>query len=531
MTEALAVVLGTLLVVGGLIALDVDSSDLRSDQQILNQLVLKELDPELFKRDLVLGRDHHQLYIPGFPQFQAAVIRWWGGNPRSALELLRWPLGVLFVVGHYVLFRAVSSSPLAAGLATASALTVRNSLGGDYWGFDGLQSVQPRVVGSALVPVLLLAFLRWPRSRWFPLYFALPGALANLHPVTGLHLAEGVGLAFLWLERFGWRAWFRLAGGVACFAVGASPFLLAFLFTRDHLTDPAMLSIVRAGQDYRFPYLLFPIGLETALSVSFHAALLLAVIAWLWWRDRLTDDLRTLLTVGGAAVIVGIAGTAAVQIVGTLTDRPYLDIQQLRAVRLAYPALLAGLAIAYRRLLDSRMRQGVAAVLLLFLLSLIPPASVIHSFSAERRNRVKALLGVPVPASSPPVAAVVDPGAVPALLAWIRENTPPSARFLTDFFDVRAEAGRSITGSHKDGGVMWLAGTRPFYQWYRYIRAVDRCRNAGGAEGCWFALARTYDSDFVVVDPTLRRVDDPPDFERMWGRSGWSVWRRQDASH
>ncbi len=527
--EAAAVVLGSVLIVGALVALGGDSGNLGSDQQILNQLVLRELDPELFKRDLVLGRDHHRLYIPGFPQAQATIIRYRGGDPKAVLKFLLWPVGVLFLAGHYILFRSLTSSPVAAGLAAVSALTVRNSFGGDYWGFDGLQSVQPRIVGSALVPVLLLGFLRWRQSRWFSLYFALPGALVNLHPVAGLHLAQVVGLAFLWLERFRWRAWPSLAGSVACFAVGASPFLLAYLPTRDHLQDPALLPVVRAGLDYRFPYLLFPLGLETVVSIIFHAAFLLVVLAWLWRRRGLTDDLRTLLIAGATAVIVGIAGTALIQLHGVLTDRPYVDIQQLRAVRLAYPTLLAALALGYRRLLASRTRWSVVTLVIVFMLSLVPPATVIHSFSTEKRDMVKSVLGIPVSDRSVPLRQVDDPAALAALFAWVRTNTPPTARFLTDSLNFREETRRSITGSHKDGGVMWLAGTRPFYEWYRYVQAVDRCRERGG-EGCWFDLAYQYDAAFAVVDPTLPRVGSPPDFEKVWERSGWSLWRRRSTS-
>ena len=52
-------------------------------------------------------------------------------------------IGVLYLVGHYALFRALTGSWLAAALGALSALAVRDALGGEYWGFGGLRDVLP----------------------------------------------------------------------------------------------------------------------------------------------------------------------------------------------------------------------------------------------------------------------------------------------------------------------------------------------------------------------------------------------------
>ena len=113
----------------------------------------------------------------------------------------------LYLVGHYALFRALTGSWLAAALGALSALAVRDALGGEYWGFGGLRDVLSRAIASGLTPLLLLAFLRLRGQPFFAVYFILVGLVANLHPVSGLHLAQISALTHLWLGRFRLPAW------------------------------------------------------------------------------------------------------------------------------------------------------------------------------------------------------------------------------------------------------------------------------------------------------------------------------------
>src|SRR4029077_17730167 len=111
------------------------------------------------------------------------------------------------------------------------------------------------------------------------------------------------------------------------------------------------------------------------ISVAFHMALPLG--AWLVWRWRGQPHgvLTPLVPVMGAAVVLGFGGTAVIQAVGVVLDRPYVDIQQLRALRLLYPIALGALALTYARWLERRTRAARAAVVVLLLLSLVSPAT------------------------------------------------------------------------------------------------------------------------------------------------------------
>ena len=465
--------------------------------------------------------------MPWFLDLQAAVARGLGGDPELALAWLAWLMGALYLGGHYALFRAVAGRLLPAALAALGALAVRNSLGGEFWGFDGLRSAATRTIMAGLTPLLLLLFLRWRERRGFPGFFLLLGFLFNVHPVSAYHVAQATGIAHVWLARRRLRAAAAVAMGAALFVVAALPYVLRFFPLRDNVTDAADLALARAALDYRFPYLLYPIELPALLSVAFHASLLVAV--WLWWRrrGRPSADMTALEPVMVAALALGLLGTALFQGIGCWLDRPYVDIQQLRSVRLAYPVLLCALALVYARLLESRTGRARAAVTLLVLASLVSPGFLIHAVSSERREAVKAWLGL---AKAPPAAADADAGAIEALYRWARAETPPEALFLSDDFHFRLEARRAITGSYKDGSFAFLAGSRPLVTWYGRSREIAACRAARSRE-CWFDLGRRLRVDFAVVGPPIPAGGAaPPDFTKVWERGAWSVWRRVGMS-
>lgn len=505
---------------------------MRTDQQAYALLTAKRLDPSLLSRDGLYRYDPALLHVPLFTAAHAALARGLHRPPEAVLVWLAWPMGVLYVASHYLLFRRVSGSAVAAGLAALGSVTIRNALGGEFWGFDGLPSVATRTILAGLTPLLLLAFVAWRIRRSFPLFFFVLGALFNVHPVSAYHLAQVTALAHVVLARLRPRALAEVALGAGLFVLGASPYVVRFFPARDNL--PQAGALTRAALDYRFDYLLYPIKLDALLSVGFHLSLLAAVGLWALWpgaRRRAGEPtLMALAAVAAAVLVVAFVGLALIQGFGVWLDRPYLDIQQLRATRLLYPVLLCGLAVAYARLLARGIWRARAAVGLIVALSLVPPASLIHAASAEQRDAVKAWLGMRmVPAGPsvlpPPPSGPSDPGAQPALHAWVRAETPPSALFFTDDFDFRIQTRRSITGSFKDGALLFLAGSRPFTAWYELDRELVACRAAAG-RGCWFALARRLDADYAVVDRGVAQAEAPADFMRVWARSGVEVWQR-----
>ncbi len=310
--EWLAVALGVVLLVG--IEVHLGPRALRADQDAYDLLVAKRLDPSILARDVLYRYDPALLHVPLFIELHAALARALHRPPEAVLVWLAWPMGMLYVAGHYGLFRAVSGSALAAGLAALGSVTLRNALGGEFWGFNGLPSVATRTILAGLVPLLLLAFVAWRGRRSFPLYFLVLGALFNVHPVSAYHLAQITAIAHVALARFRLRALAEVGLGIGLFGLGALPYALRFFPARDNL--PHAGALTRAALDYRFPYLLYPIGLDALLSVAFHLSLLIA--AWLWWmrraelREAAGGMMTVLNAVAGSALVAAFAGLAVI---------------------------------------------------------------------------------------------------------------------------------------------------------------------------------------------------------------------------
>jgi hypothetical protein len=200
-------------------------------------------------------------------------------------------------------------------LGALSVLTIRQGLGGDYWGFDGPSSVGPRTLQAIAVPLALM----------LPGWWAL---LALVHPGTV------------------WAA-----------ARHSRPF--SNYKPTDQSREPAAdSSIARDAILWRFAYLFYPIERRTLISVAGHLALPFTVWAWvgaptMWF------------VVAALSSSLGI--TALIQAHSSFTQRPPVDIQWLRQFRLIYPVLGLGFAAAYA--------QGHYW---LFPLALYPPTWAVH---------------------------------------------------------------------------------------------------------------------------------------------------------
>jgi hypothetical protein len=106
--EGLSVGIGALLILSVLALVDGPNPALRGDQVATNLMVVKSLHLDWFQGDPLYGSGYSRFYTPSFVALQTALARWRGEDPVAALKLLLWPAGLLFLVGHYLLFRAVT---------------------------------------------------------------------------------------------------------------------------------------------------------------------------------------------------------------------------------------------------------------------------------------------------------------------------------------------------------------------------------------------------------------------------------------
>ncbi len=499
-----------------------------TDQVANNLIVQSRLHPDWFRGDALYGAGLHRHYSPAWVRLQTAVARWLGGDPYAVLRVLYWPLGLLFFLGHYALFRALTGHPAASFLGAAAALPFRVSLGGDSWDFAGLGSVIPRTISAAAAPLFVLGLARWHTIKGSAALGLLLGLVANFHPVGAFHLAQIGILARLWEWRGSAPAWLSAGSAAAAFVVGAAPAIVAYLGGRVEIDDPSLFPLVREGILYRLPQDYFPMALQSVPGMLVRAAPLLFLL--LLVRRRGADPLgRTLGLVGVLAVGVGVVGAAADQLYGDLFNRAYPNLKQFRATKFAWLPLLSAFPLAFQRVLSGGPRRAAVALALGFAVAasvrplepLLPARNI-----APWQGWLATLDARSMTTLAPRGSWQGQPPEVRDLARWVAANTGRNDLFFTDLTGFRALTGRPITGSFKDGGYLLMAGTEPFLRWYLHIREVDACRRRRG-QGCWFALASRTPATYVVVDPHLPAAAAEPGFTRVWVGGAWSLWRRE----
>lgn len=490
-----------------------------SDQSVINLLVLRVLHPERLSRDAFYGRDYAKFYVPLYVRLQALLSS--DGNYTTGLQRLTVGVGVLFLLTHYVLFRAMGTGAIFAGVGTLGAMTLRPMFGAEYWGFNGLDSMLPREVVNAFTPLLLLAFLRW-RAPWQILrFFLFTGLVVSFHPYSGLHLFLAGAMAHLIIARGERRAWLEVIAGAGIFVLGALPFLAGFVPSRDNLSDPALLPTLREIQWVRWRFEFLPPDAPTVGVVTLGILLPAGLLVWLLRTNGVNQDVRRLLLIGAAGLGGAFLGTAAIQLWSAVTNGPYVTTEHIRMAKLIYPGLLVAFPLAYAQIWETARRPGSrVAIVILVAVSLVSPQQMLMATSRVRVE-AKRRLGLPVASQPQPP---VD-GDESALWNWARRETPDDALFFTDSPRFRVATERSITGTWKDAGFVSLSGTRPLYEWYQFISAVQRCR-ANAGEHCWFTLARATAADFVVVDPGVPKAETTDGFGKVWEQGAWSVWKR-----
>ena len=88
---------------------------------------------------------------------------------------------------YALLYRQTRSWSLSAFVAVLSS-AVTYTLGRSYWGIGSLASITPPTLVLAVVPLIVLSYLRYERQWRVLLVFAFIGVCGNLHLVTAANL-------------------------------------------------------------------------------------------------------------------------------------------------------------------------------------------------------------------------------------------------------------------------------------------------------------------------------------------------------
>jgi len=332
------------------------------------------LDDSQVRLATVAMKDHNPLLYPHDPVFREGGL--WLGHPPlflGAMKMVLVPsaysdptlpfrimapvLTLLFLLGMYALiYRQCLNWSVSVFIAILST-TVTHGPGEVSWGMGPLAVVTPTGFCLALLPLILIAFLRcWDhhkrpehlarRGPWRLLaVFASIGLLGNIELGMSMNIALVLAATYLAGRRFELRAW-PIAGACLLAAVaGAAPqfgYVMSLryaMFTESAPAAPVIFeALEQGGLRALFPNLAGDI-VDWTLSCS---PLIVLSIAVLFRLDRFeARNLQFWLVMFIASLGVAIIAQGLTQLSAELTGRGPIIIDFARAVPLAMPALYA----------------------------------------------------------------------------------------------------------------------------------------------------------------------------------------------
>lgn len=211
-------------------------SALSGDQINILTICAAKDHPGLLAGDEIAGQPRNlNYYIPLFVHL-VRLASLPDHNYLRGLNILLFATSLVYLWGWWLLFR-LWAPPLGAALGALLARGIVWLPGNEVWGIAGIWSMLPRTLFLALVPWVLLYWLR-ARSRegGWRLCALAAGCLVNVHPISGLAFVIGIlaaeaaygageGLRIGGIAR-------RVAAGAAAAALGMAPYVWVYFSSR-----------------------------------------------------------------------------------------------------------------------------------------------------------------------------------------------------------------------------------------------------------------------------------------------------------
>jgi hypothetical protein len=317
--------------------------ELSQTQTDILTLAAKRHQPDLLSPDPVFGDERlWRFHTPSFQSILEMALVPTGYRHLPLPLIILVPLTTLvYLCGMYaLLYRQCRSWSVSAFVAVLS-MTVVYALGRSFWGVGSLNSIIPATLYRSVIPLIVLAYLRYEKQWRLVLVFGFIGLMGNLHLVTAMNLTLVLLAVLLVRTRFHPRCW-PLVGACATAAlVAASPYLGYFMALRAELEAagrwPVEAATVVAALRLMEDRLLYPALLRQLLYwLGLVGVLLVPAAAVLARVERFrVRDLSVWVSFAVAALVVALGLQGLSQIVGTAMDQPPPIIDFVEASSLA----------------------------------------------------------------------------------------------------------------------------------------------------------------------------------------------------
>jgi len=539
-------VLVLLAVVAGNTLLTWRRDKITSQQANMLAETLKRDDPSLLGHDAVFA-GRWRLYPAAWHGLMSWALDQFGRrDPIDALRAIGAGALLVYLLSAYtLLYRQTHSTGVSVLVAVMS--TAVFSLKRPYWGLGPLTTVGPRSLYLALIPLLVLGFLR-QRNRWtVAAVFFGAGLLGNLHLPSAGNLVLVMLLAMLALGRCRPRVLALAAASLAAAAVGALPAALEYaraLGEARAFLAPASGADVRAALNVAGLHILYPGVLNEFLRwlpVAAMLAIPAGIVISRGGRYRVRN-LPDWVALAAAAMLVAAGVHGAMQWLGHRlgTAPPVLEFfDALRLVMLPLYVLFAQAAVHLLRLTQTHRGWAQAAVVV-FAAAMFGSSFNVLPLRHMIRDRLRRLGGKAAPCRDDP-----DKAELRVLARWAarEENTRRDAVFVTPHAEVRLRARRSVRWCPADVRYVYCFAPRRLGAWARGVRDVcsllsppagsraDADRIVAFVDTYWARRGGRPAPTFVVIagaaaPAPARRLEEvpPPPDAPTWG-THWRLFR------
>ena len=244
---------------------------------------IKRHSPGTFGHDPVYGEGKlWQFHTPAYQSLlELTLVPTDYQDLRLPFRAMAGVMAMIYLCGMYALLYAQTRSWSVSAFAAVLSARVVEVLGGGVWGVGSLASITPTGLVLAVLPLVMLAFLRHSRpqrdqevpAQWrLLLVFGAVGLLGNFHLVTAMNVTIVLLIAYVARQRFSPRCVPMALGCGLAALVAASPYAGYYFSLRARMgqLDPQPL----AATLYQ--------ALRIGHLVTFYPELLKSMLEWQW---------------------------------------------------------------------------------------------------------------------------------------------------------------------------------------------------------------------------------------------------------
>jgi hypothetical protein len=454
-----------------------------TDTQVhLATSALRDGDSGLFASDAIYGESGKWRMDSPFVigAMKLALVPTGMDDPILPFRIMTGGLALVYLIGMYLLlFQQVRNWSVAALMSVISAAAT-DLIPGLPWGFGALETTEPALVCIALLPLILLTYLRYEK-RWQVVWvFGFIGLLANIHLSTAINILAVLWPVYLFRGRFSGRTLLLGTLGLLAAAVASLPYVAYLLALRmnmptagaDTSYKAAIAALRLAGSEWFYPDLL-----NRLLEWRFLAGMVIlgvpaVLVLGRWERYRVQNrSLWAGLIVMSLAVSMLVH--PACQLIAkssTVSPAAFTFFDAIRLMLLPLVVLLAQALTNVFRM--ARYRQVPRIVVLVLLLAWVMPSP---NFRPARHAGLQAIIRL-MPVEERP-AAVKHYGdrtrrrmELDAIGVYLRENSDLSAVVLSDNIRLRMLSRRSAVICRSDLIYDYVLTPQDLKEWVKQMR-------------------------------------------------------------